>query len=822
MRGEENKLKGVDEQDLARAIDAQIEVSEIPSLETVTPQKLYVLPLQKAIPFPGIMMPVQLASERARESVQKAEKESGYIALVAQKHGKGSKKENDPQELLTSVQDNAPLDPKKLYKIGVVAKILKLLNLPDGGQAAMLHGVKRFRMGRVHKRKPLLVIRAHAHSDIVKGSKRVEAQIRNLQNVLKGIVETSPHIGDEFVTAALNIDNDGAFADFCAAYLIRDLTVRQEILETRKIAARLDIVVEVLTRELEILQLGAKIQEEIKSKIEKAQKEYFLREQIKIIRRELGEEVDARQAEIEKISEWLDAAGLPEGIESKAREELDRLKVTPVESPEYTVLRNHLDCIQSLPWNTSSDDRRNIRAAGKVLEEDHYALLEVKERILEFLAVRKLKGGKGKDGPILCLSGPPGVGKTSLGRSIARAMGRKFWRFSLGGMRDEAEIKGHRRTYVGAMPGRILQGLKYCGTNNPVVMLDEVDKLGSDFRGDPSSALLEVLDPEQNHAFLDHYLDLPFDLSKVFFVTTANVLTMIPPALRDRMEIIDIPGYLTSEKVEIARRHLIPKQYVAHGIGRNQLRLSKRVITTIVQNYTREAGVRNLEKAIAKICRKTALQVARGRSAKSQTIRPETLTKFLGQPRYGKEGERRLKGPGVAQGLAWTAAGGEVLFIEVVSWPGKGRIHVTGQLGEVMQESVRIANDYLRSRAKLFGLDLEKIGKSDMHVHFPAGAVPKDGPSAGITVACALLSTWLHKRFPKDLAITGELTLVGEVLPIGGVREKVLAARRVGLKRVLLPAENKPDVKEIDKDLVKGMKFLYVDTFEEVWRHLGF
>ncbi|MFQ5507407.1 MAG: LON peptidase substrate-binding domain-containing protein, partial [Planctomycetota bacterium] len=537
-------------------------LAQLVGTDEATPSRLHVLPLQKAVPFPGIMMPVQLASDRARAIITKANDQSGFLGLLARKRKSGEAV--DPQDPRHVVFDEElSLSPADLYRVGVVAKILKLINLPDGEQAALMQGLKRFRVKRVLRRKPNLIINVQDCPDIPRPGKRTEAQIRNLQQIIKRIVDTSPQLDEQFTTAALNIQQPGHLSDFCAAYLVRDLSIRQRVLESQNLGRRIDIVVESLTRELEILELGARIQDEIRQKIEKAQKEYFLREQIKIIRRELGEEVDSRQAEIERLTKDLEQAGLPEDVGVKAREELGRLEVTPIESPEHTVLRNHLDWIISLPWKDGSDDRRDIRVAAKVLEEDHYGLAQVKERILEFLAVRKLKPGHA--GPILCLSGPPGVGKTSLGRSIARAMGRKFWRFSLGGMRDEAEIKGHRRTYVGSMPGRILQGVKQCGTNNPVMMLDEVDKLGADFRGDPSSALLEVLDPEQNHAFIDHYLDVPFDLSKVFFVATANLLDNIPPALRDRMEIIEIPGYVAKEKVEIGRRHLLPKQLTTHG-----------------------------------------------------------------------------------------------------------------------------------------------------------------------------------------------------------------------------------------------------------------
>jgi ATP-dependent Lon protease len=785
------------------------------------PQSLPILPLLRAVPFPGIMMPVQLASERARATVQRAgQRYEDYVALVAKKRKK-QESVGDPREMLAGgpEDDGGPYLRSDLYSVGVIAKILKLIHLPDGGQAAMLHGVRRFRLGRVVRRKPLLVVKVERFEEQKRQNKRVEAQVRNLQQLSRGIADNSPQFGDEFITAVMNIDGPAQITDFVSAYLVRDLDLRQQILEAANVAKRLDLAVEALTKELSILELGARIQDEIKQKIEKAQKEYFLREQIKIIRRELGEEVDSKQAEIKRLAKLIEEAGLPEKVEAKAREELERLKVTPVESPEHTVTRNHLDWLLSLPWSKSSEDRRDVRMARKVLEEDHHGLGEVKARILEFLAVRKLRDEHA--GPILCLSGPPGVGKTSLGRSIARAMGREFWRFSLGGMRDEAEIKGHRRTYVGAMPGRIMQGIAQCASNNPVIMLDEVDKLGSDFRGDPSSALLEVLDPEQNHAFVDHYLDVPFDLSRVFFVATANVLPNIPPALRDRMEVIEIPGYLANEKVEIALRHLLPKQLEAHGLNKSQLSLSRRVLHEIVDSHTREAGVRNLEKAIAKICRKRALVVARGGRKPKPSVSLEELTKMLGQPRFGTEGERRIRVPGVGQGLAWTPVGGELLFIEAQCWPGRGEIHTTGQLGDVMRESVRIALGYLRARADKYGIDAKQLSENDIHVHFPAGAVPKDGPSAGITIATALLSLFRKKSAPRDLAMTGELTLVGEVLPIGGVREKVLAARSQKIKRIVLPSENRPDVSEIESDLVKGMKFHYVDTFDEVAELLG-
>lgn len=796
----------------------------VPAFEK-TPKNLFVLPLLRAVPFPGIMMPVQLGTNRAQQIVQRAVDAGGYVVLLARRAGLAEEAGDDEvpgQPIPADTPDEAPLDPADFHEVGVVARVLRSFHLPDGSQAAMLQGLRRVRLERVVRRKPFLIVRTSDMHDIPAASPRVDAQVHALRSLLKQIVDASPQFGDEFSAAAFNIEDPAHLADFCASYALRKLPVRQRILEIQDVGQRLEAVAEELTRELGVLELSSKIQAEIREKIETAQREYFLREQMKIIRRELGEEVDAKEAEIRRFEEALETAGLPELAAEKAREEIERLKVTPVESPEHSVVRNHLDWLVSLPWSKSSKDRRDVKIAGTVLEEDHYGLAEVKERVLEFLAVRKLR--EGSAGPILCLSGPPGVGKTSLAMSIARAMDREFYRFSLGGMRDEAEIKGHRRTYVGALPGRIVQGLKQAGTNNPVFVLDEIDKLGSDFRGDPSSALLEVLDPAQNHAFLDHYLDVPFDLSKVFFVATANVLSNIPAPLRDRMEIIEIPGYLTSEKVEIALRHLLPKQREAHGLKASDLKISKTTMRAIVEGWTREAGVRGLEKQISKICRKTALQVAKRRKRKAATspsLAVKALPGVLGQARFGKARRRRALQKGVCQGLAWTPVGGEVLLIEAASWPGKGKIQVTGSLGDVMRESVRIAHSYLLSRADVYGIDRDAIEKSDLHVHFPSGAIPKDGPSAGITVASALLSLWTDKRCPKDLAMTGELTLAGTVLPIGGVREKVLAAKREGITRIALPAENEADVKEIPKDLVAGMRFAYVASFEDVREALG-
>ncbi len=770
--------------------------------EGKVPSTLFVLPVRGLVVFPGLMFPLVLESEFVQDVVQKAQSQSQYLGIF-----------------LNRAAEGAPLDSRKIERVGMAARILKVLNLPDGNRSVMLQGVQRVRIKRFLKVRPVPIVRVETLKEIPPGGKRAEAQIRNLRSLARQIVEKSGSFPEDFQAAALtavnNIENAGSLCDFCAAYMIKDTDVRQKVLEAADVNQRLEIVVEALVKEVQVLELGQSIQKEIREKTEKAQKEYFLREQIKIIRRELGEEKDARQEEQERLEKLISQAGMPPEVEERAREELNRLYTTPVESSEYAVIRNYLDWLTSLPWSRTTEDNKDIAKAERILEKDHYGLKEVKERILEFLAVRKLKDDH--KGPILCFVGPPGVGKTSVGRSVARAMGRKFWRFSVGGMRDEAEIKGHRRTYVGAMPGRIIQALKVCGSANPVLMLDEVDKVGKDFRGDPASALLEVLDPEQNQEFLDQYLDVRFDLSRILFIATANVLDTIPPPLLDRMEVIEIPGYVQEEKIQIARRHLIPRQIRNHGLKTSQITFRKSALAALIQGYTREAGVRGLEKAIAGICRKTALKVSQGRKGKT-VVDSSSLEKFLGAPPFVEDEDRGVLAPGVAKGLAWTGYGGDVLYIEAASWPGRGRITITGKLGQVMEESARIALDYVKARAGDFGVDLQDLESRDLHIHFPAGAIPKDGPSAGITIATAVISLLTNRPVSPGLAMTGELTLTGEVLAIGGVREKVLAAQRRGVEVVLLPAPNKKDIKEIPREMLKNLKIKYVSTYMDVYR----
>ncbi len=765
-------------------------------VQDLLPDTMFVFPLKKAVPFPHLMMPLLLDTPHLREIVAKAEAHNGHIFLVLQK----------------DAEQETPL-AADIYDVGVITRIVKSLKLPDGGMSAMTQGVRRARLVKVVRERPHLVVRVKELVEIPPQGERAASLMRLLQKQLRQLAEMQEQLDAGFATALLNVDDPGQLADFSAG-VVRQVSDRQRLLEQVDVEKRLELALQFAMAETELVALDKKILGEIRDKAEKAQKDYFLREQIKIIRRELGEEKDPRTLELQRLEEAIQKAKMPDAAQKRAREELLRLQTTPVESGEYGVLRNYLDWLTALPWSVTTVDDADLVRAGRVLADDHYGLEEVKDRILEFLAVRKLRPGHG--GSILCFSGPPGVGKTSLGRSIARAMGRKFWRFSLGGMRDEAEIKGHRRTYIGALPGRILQGLKACGSSNPVLLLDEIDKIGNDFRGDPSSALLEVLDPEQNHAFSDHYLDVPFDLSKVMFLATANVLSQIPEPLRDRMEILEIPGYLLEEKVQIARRHLWPKQLERHGLTAKHLSVTPPLWTKLVAEYTREAGVRGLDKVIQRLCRKVARGVAGGGKGPGR-LSLEQMAKLLGRPLFKPEERRKQKLPGVVQGLAWTPFGGDVLYVEAVASKGKGLLQLTGSLGDVMSESARLALSYLRSHAERFGLDLQQLAECDLHLHFPAGAVKKDGPSAGIAIACAFVGAILGKTSPMDLAMTGELTVVGEVLPIGGVREKVLAAKNFGIKRVLLPSGNEAEAKELKPELVAGIKILFAERFEQVF-----
>jgi ATP-dependent Lon protease len=696
-----------------------------------------------------------------------------------------------------------------------MVKVMKTIKLPDDQVSILVQGMRRFKVHKFLRKAPYFIARVDYLDEEVEHDDEAVALTRTVLDMTRTIVKDSEAFGEEFSMALANLEEPKPVADFTGAYFVRDFRDRQRLLEMTSIKDRLRAVAEILTRELDLMELGHKIREQIKEKIEKSQREFFLREQIKAIKEELGESVDEQTLEHEKYKKLIEESGMPEAAREKAEAELDRLMRMAMESAESAVIRNYLDWLTSLPWEKGTDDNEDLNDAEAVLERDHFGLKEVKSRILEFLAVRKLKPDH--RGSIICFAGPPGTGKTSMGRSIAASLGRKFLRISLGGVRDEAEIRGHRRTYIGAMPGRIIQGLKTVESNNPVFMLDEVDKLGADVRGDPSSALLEALDPEQNFSFSDHYIEVPFDLSKVMFIATANDLYSVPRPLLDRMEVIELNGYIIEEKVAIAQKYLIPKQLKSNGLNGKQLKISKGALQRIVTLYTREAGVRGLEKQIAKICRKTASRLAKGKTRKESVI-ISNLQKYLGPEIYHDEVRARVESPGVAPGLAWTPVGGEILFIESVRIEGKSSsFQLTGKLGEVMAESARIAFTHVKGNAAGFGIDPKIFATSEFHIHVPSGAVPKDGPSAGITIATSLISLLKGIKVRAGVAMTGELTLTGKVLPVGGVRDKILAARRAGLKEIILPALNEGSVEEVPEYLRVGLKFHFVEKYAEVY-----
>ncbi|MBI5526423.1 MAG: endopeptidase La [Deltaproteobacteria bacterium] len=762
------------------------------------PAVLFVIPHDELVLFPGMMVPVMLEAGRAQATIEHAHNQTPFIGVLKKREG------------------GAGAGAEGLYEVGTAARMLKQIKLPDGNAAVVVQALRRFRVERWVKTAPVLIARVAYLVDSYEASVEVEALWKALERSLQEFIKINPHLPDEMGMVALNIEGPARLADFVGANFGMKPADRQELLETLDVKKRLSLALEFLTRELEVVKIGNKIQEDIRTRVEKTQRDYFLREQLKTIRRELGEEKDERSASIERYEQRIVDAKLPDAAEKHAREELRRLSTLPPEAAEYNVIRTYLDWILALPWSVSTAESDDIRAAARMLDEDHYGLEDIKTRVLEFLSVRELRPSL--KGSILCFSGPPGTGKTSLGRSIARAMGRKFYRFSLGGMRDEAEIKGHRRTYIGAMPGKLLQALKEVGANNPVLMLDEIDKLGKDWRGDPSSAMLEVLDPEQNASFLDHYLDIPFDLSKVFFIATANYREEIPAPLLDRMEVIDFRSYIADEKVHIATKFLVPKQLEANGLKPGRLSFPSPTLRKIITGYTREAGCRGLEREIAAVCRKTAAAIVAGKRP-LRVVRASDLERHLGPPKAGEEISTRIKRPGIAVGLAWTPAGGDVMLIEASRVKGKGNLKLTGKLGDVMNESAQIAMTYVRSVAAECGIPDAAFGESDIHVHFPAGAVPKDGPSAGVAITTCLLSLlWGGKgrRVRAGIAMTGEMTLRGDVLAVGGIREKVIAAKMAGMKAVIIPRFNVKDVKEIPAHVVRGLKFHPVDHYREV------
>jgi ATP-dependent Lon protease len=706
------------------------------------------------------------------------------------------------------IQDPQP--PDDLYQIGTLVNIVRMMRSPEGHIHLILRGLARVRIEEWTQTDPYLKARYSIVDETVEQTIEVQALVNSVLDLFRRMVQLSPHLPDEAIHLVASLTSPAQIADVVVSALNLTPQDRQRFLEMTDPVQRLKELVPLLSREIQVLELTQKIQEQARQELDKAQREFILRQQLREIQKELGE---TPEAEIEELRQKIEEAGMPEEVKEVALRELDRLSKMHPAAAEYTVSRTYIDWLISLPWNKVTEDNLDIAHAKKVLDEDHYDLDDVKERLLEFLAVRKLK--QDTKGPILCFVGPPGVGKTSLGQSIARALGRKFVRISLGGVRDEAEIRGHRRTYVGALPGRIIQGLRQAGTKNPVFMLDEVDKLGFDFRGDPAAALLEVLDPEQNHSFVDHYLDVPFDLSQVLFICTANITDTIPPALLDRMEVIRIPGYSHEEKLQIAKRYLVPRNLKEHGLTEDHVEFTDEALSVIIKQYTREAGVRNLSREIANICRKVARRVAEGNTEKV-VVTPENVAEFLGPPKFLEEIAERKPQVGVATGLAWTPFGGSVLFVETTKMPGKGSLIITGHLGEIMKESAQAALSYVRSRSEQLGIPEDFFSKHDIHIHVPAGAIPKDGPSAGITMATALASLATNRPVRHDVAMTGEITLTGRILPVGGIKEKVLAAKEAGITEIILPAQNEKDLVEIPEHIRNALRFHFVENMDEV------
>ena len=760
------------------------------------PEILPILPLYDAALFPKMVLPLVVLQGESVQLVDEAMAKDRIIGLIVSKK---------PEEKDTPARED-------LAKLGTSALILKMAKTQDNRTQLLVQGLSRFKIKSFKDGKPYLRAHVELIKDVEVKDNETEALMSNLVTQFERIVELSPGLPPEIAQMAKTIQEAGTLADMIASTINSNPEEKQVVLELGDVKKRLKEVTRLVNHQLDILELGSKIQSQVKGDMDKSQREYYLRQQLKAIKEELGEK-DEATVEIDEYRAKIEEKNLPEEARKEAERELDRLSRMHPSSAEYTVASTYLDWITALPWHDSSQDNLDIKKARKILDDDHFGLEKPKRRIIEYLAVRKLKPES--KGPILCFAGPPGTGKTSLGQSIARALGRKFHRISLGGVRDEAEIRGHRRTYVGALPGRIIQGLRRAESNNPVFMLDEIDKVGSDFRGDPSSALLEVLDPEQNFSFSDHYLDVPFDLSKVMFITTANILDTIPPALRDRMEVLMLHGYTLDEKIKIANRYLIPRQREEHGLKANQIKFTNGAVKQIVIGYTREAGLRNLEREIANICRGVAAKIAQNK-VKSVSIKVADIHGYLGPLRFTSETKARITTPGVATGLAWTPTGGELLFIEATAMKGNKGLTLTGQLGDVMKESATAALSFARSNASTLGIDEDFFANHDIHIHVPAGAIPKDGPSAGVTLLSALTSLLTNTRIRKDLAMTGEITLRGQVLPVGGIKEKVLAAHRAGIKTIILPDWNRKDLEDIPKNVEKDIRFHFADKMMDV------
>ncbi|GAB4373732.1 MAG: endopeptidase La [Acidobacteriota bacterium] len=759
-----------------------------------------VLPLRNSVLFPHAVMPISVGRRKTLALVENALETDTPICVVSQRDA--------------AVDDPTP--PDDLYGHGTVARVLKAIRVGGGNINLIIQGIQRVEIRRFTQTEPFLAAEVVPVPEQHEQGIEIEALARNLVAQFRKLVEVHPNLSGDVSELSLPEDDPDRLADLVASVLPIPVAEKMELLPVGSLRRRLELVTERVVREIQVTELGSQIQSRVMDEVGKTQRQFYLREQMKAIQRELGEG-DDRTREIEELRQKIEAAGMPDEAREVAERELDRLSAMSPASAEYTVARTYLDWLVNLPWSKVTEDKIDLHETRRILDEDHYDLEKVKDRILEYLAVRKRKPDL--KGPIICFVGPPGTGKTSLGRSIARSMGRKFVRVSLGGIRDEAEIRGHRRTYVGALPGRIIQGLKRAGTKNPVFVLDEIDKLGADFRGDPASALLEVLDPEQNFQFSDHYLEVPFDLSQVFFICTANVMDTIPPALRDRMEVISLPGYTEEEKLEIARQHLIPRQIRENGLEDAEIEFTEEALKKVIADYTREAGLRNLEREIASLCRKIARRLVEqgesGEQAGAIRVTPELVEELLGPPRFWREVIERANQPGVAIGLAYTQAGGDILFIEATRMPGRGKLLITGRLGDVMKESAQAAMSWIRSNAGRFGLEPDDFDKWDVHVHVPAGAIPKDGPSAGVTIAMALLSLLTGTPLRPMLAMTGEITLRGKILPVGGIKEKCLAAKRAGVRTVILPTHNEKDLVDIQPELRENLEFRFVDDLDE-------
>ena len=760
-----------------------------------------VMPLRNTVLFPQQVIPIYIGRERSLKLINDLDPKKRYIVVVAQEDG--------------SIEDPKSSD---LYAYGTLAQVLKVFDMPDNSKSAIVQGISRVKILDYTNQEPYFFAAVESMEDEpITDGLEVDALAANLRQAFDELMKVAPNLTEEHSGMLKNIQKPNRLTDRAISVITISNQEKQEILEELNVKKRIEKALNLISREIQRIKLGEEIQSEVHDEITKTQREYYLREQMKAIKKELGE--DEGSVELKELEDKLKAAKMPEDADKVAMKELDRLSRIPTQSPEYNVSRTYIEWLSELPWSESTDDRIDLKEAMKILDDDHYGLDKVKERIIEYLAVRNLKQKKDPDGrvkgPILCFGGPPGVGKTSLGKSIARSMGRKFVRLSLGGVRDEAEIRGHRRTYIGALPGRIIQSIKKAGTNNPVFMLDEIDKLGADFRGDPSSALLEVLDPEQNHSFSDHYLEVDFDLSNVMFISTANYQDAIPPALRDRMEILEFTGYIEDEKVQIAKRHIVPKQVKENGLTKEDVTFDAGSVQELIRSYTREAGVRNLEREIANVLRKVARELVEEETKKTKITKAK-VGEYLGAPRFHSELAERTTKPGVVTGLAWTAAGGDILFIESTKMKGKGRLTLTGQLGDVMKESATAGLTFVRSHAEEFGLDPDFNENTDIHIHVPAGAIPKDGPSAGVSMVTSLVSLLSGIPVKKKLAMTGEITLRGNVLPIGGVKEKVTAAHRAGIKEVILPDHNRKDLEDVPEHVAKDLTFHFAKEINDV------